>query len=117
MGVVADKVQPLSSDTTAPTEPLPSLFADLLIRLPMILQASLDQQSWKEASKDCAILSNRPTLPSLWEPTTLPMASRASTTTIRSSLFSPRSTKSVRFLLLPSQSPLNKQLSMVVHLT
>merc|ERR1711963_696085 len=58
-GIVADKVQPLSSDTTAPTEPLPSLFADLLIRLPMILQASLDQQSWKEASKDCAILSNR----------------------------------------------------------
>jgi len=58
-GIVADKVEPLSSNNTAPTEPLPSLFADLLIRIPTILQASLDQQSWKDASKDCAILTNR----------------------------------------------------------
>merc|ERR1712137_26989 len=58
-GIVADQVEPLSANTSGPTEPLPSLLADLLIRLPVIMEASLNEQSWKQASKDCAILTNR----------------------------------------------------------
>jgi len=58
-GIVAEKVKPLGDNTTTPTEPMPSLLAELLVRIPAIIQASLDEQSWKDAALDCTILSDR----------------------------------------------------------
>lgn len=56
---IVSGVQPLTTNTAAPTSNEYSLLGQALLRLPEVLTNSLSSGDWRDVAADCATLSNR----------------------------------------------------------